>query len=77
MAGLMATLGISAGTLVHVGAAALGVSAILVTSAVAFSLMKYAGAAYLVYLGVLSQRAGADAAEAPRRACLSDRHDGR
>ncbi|ELR68428.1 RhtB family transporter [Fulvivirga imtechensis AK7] len=51
-AGIVSVLGIQLGTLFHIGAASLGISAILVTSALAFSLVKYAGAAYLIYLGV-------------------------
>jgi threonine/homoserine/homoserine lactone efflux protein len=51
-AGIVSALGIQAGTLVHVAAAAFGVSALLVSSALAFSVLKYAGACYLVYLGV-------------------------
>jgi threonine/homoserine/homoserine lactone efflux protein len=51
-AGLVSTLGIHVGTLVHVAAAAFGVSALLVSSALAFGLLKYLGAAYLVYLGI-------------------------
>jgi threonine/homoserine/homoserine lactone efflux protein len=52
IAGLMSVLGICAGTLFHVAAAALGISALLVSSALAFSVLKYVGAAYLVFLGI-------------------------
>ena len=51
-AGLASMLGIQAGTTVHITAAAFGLSALLLASSLAFSLVKYAGAAYLVYLGV-------------------------
>jgi threonine/homoserine/homoserine lactone efflux protein len=49
--GLASVAGIHLGTLVHVTAATAGLSALIVASALAFSVVKYAGAAYLVYLG--------------------------
>lgn len=51
-AGVAATLGIGAGTMIHVLAAALGLSAILATSATAFMVVKYAGAAYIIYMAI-------------------------
>jgi threonine/homoserine/homoserine lactone efflux protein len=51
-AGLVSMLGICTGTLVHVAAAALGISALLVTSPNAFNALRYLGAAYLMVLGV-------------------------
>jgi threonine/homoserine/homoserine lactone efflux protein len=49
--GLVAALGISAGCFVHIFAAALGVSALVLASATAFNVLKWLGAAYLVYVG--------------------------
>src|SRR5690349_1048690 len=51
-AGLVSALGVGVGTLCHIAAAALGLSALLLSSALAFSVVKYAGAVYLIYLGV-------------------------
>ena len=50
--GFLSSLGTFAGGSVHVIAAALGLSAVLATSATAFQVVRYAGAAYLVYLGI-------------------------
>jgi threonine/homoserine/homoserine lactone efflux protein len=50
--GLAAALGINAGCIVHTLAAVLGISAILMTSALAFTVLKYLGAAYLVWIGL-------------------------
>ena len=50
--GVLSSLGTFFGGLVHVAAAATGLSLLLATSAAAFAVVKYAGAAYLIYLGV-------------------------
>jgi threonine/homoserine/homoserine lactone efflux protein len=52
VAGVVSTLGVAAGSCVHSLAAALGVSAILASSATAFTLVKLIGAGYLIYLGI-------------------------
>ena len=51
-AGIVAALGIVSGCFVHVFAAALGMGALLATSAMAFTVLKWAGAAYLVWMGI-------------------------
>ena len=51
-AGLASCSGIATGALIHVLAAAFGLSALLVSSATAYSIVKYAGAAYLIYMGI-------------------------
>jgi threonine/homoserine/homoserine lactone efflux protein len=56
-AGVVSMLGVETGGLVHVAAATLGLSALLASSAVAFGVVKYAGAAYLIWLGISRLRA--------------------
>ncbi len=51
-AGMVAALGITAGCFVHIAAAAVGVSAVLMASSTAFAVLKWVGAAYLLYVGV-------------------------
>lgn len=60
-AGMVAALGITAGCFVHIVAAAVGVSALLAASSTAFTVLKWVGAAYLVYVGcrLLLSKAGA------------------
>jgi threonine/homoserine/homoserine lactone efflux protein len=75
-AGLTSTMGIETGNLVQVVAATVGLSAVLASSAAAFTVVKYAGAAYLVYLGVRAiVRAEADDAR-PRPAGAKIFRDG-
>ena len=64
--GLASCLGTGLGGLLHVAAAALGLSMLVAQSALAFSVVKYVGAAYLIYLGVrmlMRKDVGADVAE--------------
>jgi len=56
-AGAAAALGIGAGCVVHIAAAALGLSAVLAASATAFTILKIVGAVYLVYVGISFIRA--------------------
>jgi threonine/homoserine/homoserine lactone efflux protein len=68
--GLAAVLGVEVGAFVHVAGAALGVSAIIASSAEAFSVLRVAGGAYLVVLGIrrlLERDAGAEAGSARTR----------
>lgn len=72
LAGIVSSFGLSVGGMVHVLGAAIGVSAILASSSLAFGGLRFAGAAYLIYLGVKTLRT-ADmplAAEDVRRGTL-------
>jgi threonine/homoserine/homoserine lactone efflux protein len=64
-AGFVSVLGVHCGSFVHIAAAVLGVSALLASSAIAFNVVKYVGAAYLIYLGIrrLLDRNGDDVAQ--------------
>jgi threonine/homoserine/homoserine lactone efflux protein len=81
--GVATGMGIATGDLVHTAMATVGLSAVLMTSALAFSLVKYAGAAYLIYLGIralmerradlqLSSTRRVDASIAYRQAVLAE-----
>lgn len=64
--GIATGLGIAAGDFVHTLFAAVGLSALLMTSALAFSAVKYLGAAYLIYLGVRTLMAKPKSAALPK-----------
>jgi threonine/homoserine/homoserine lactone efflux protein len=64
-AGLVSVLGIHLGTIIHIAAAAIGLSALLVSSALAFGLVKYLGAAYLIWIGIRTLMADDPDPEAP------------
>lgn len=72
--GLRAGLGLETATLIHALAAGLGLSALLAASALAFEVLKYAGAAYLVWLGIKAWR---ERPEAPAQAMPRPREDAR
>jgi len=71
-AGLVAALGITAGCCVHIAAAAIGVSALVAASATAFTVLKWVGAAYLVYVGASMLLSRAKPASLPGAAAAPD-----
>ncbi len=64
--GVAAALGVGAGSLVHLAAAVVGLSALIASSQTAFTVLKWAGAAYLIYIAVSMLRGG------PSQAKVSD-----
>lgn len=71
--GVFVTLGLCTGLVVHTIAVALGVAVIFKTSALAFTALKLAGAAYLLYLAYMSFRAGASGTETNQQPKLGKR----
>jgi threonine/homoserine/homoserine lactone efflux protein len=72
-AGLLSVTGVHLGSLVHVTAACAGLSALIVSSAIAFSTVKYVGAAYLVLIGIKKWLEKDDLPELPVRPPRSGR----
>ena len=70
--GLRAGLGLETATLIHALAAGLGLSAVLATSSLAFEVLKYAGAAYLAWLGIKAWRTGTPPSDDPHPAPVRD-----
>ena len=70
-AGILVTLGLCTGLIVHTAAVALGVAAIFQTSVVAFNILKIVGALYLLYLAFQAFRAGASNIETEDQSRLS------
>ena len=69
LAGVVSAVGISAGCLFHVAAAALGLSALLLAVPIAYDALRYAGAAYLMWMGIRALRLRAGAVTVPSLAC--------
>jgi threonine/homoserine/homoserine lactone efflux protein len=65
-AGLVSVLGIHLGTIVHITAAAVGLSALIASSALAFAVVKYIGAAYLIWIGIRTLIAKDPEAKTPK-----------
>lgn len=71
-AGMVAALGVTAGCFVHIIAAAVGVSALMAASSAAFTALKWAGAAYLVYVGLRLLFGKGSSAMQLEAACVDD-----
>ncbi len=65
LAAFVSALGLSCGVLVHVMASTIGLSALLMTSATAYSVLKYVGAIYLIYLGIQTLRSARPVGNVP------------
>ncbi len=65
--GLASVAGVGTGAMIHAFAAAVGLSAILATSAVAFTVVKLLGAAYLIYLGIMALRSAGTSSQPDER----------
>ncbi|MCP3892363.1 MAG: LysE family translocator [Desulfobulbaceae bacterium] len=63
--GIASSFGVCSGSFVHIFAAAFGLSAIISTSAMAFGVVKYVGAAYLIYLGMQALRSKGNSFDLP------------
>ena len=72
-AGMLITLGLCTGLLVHTTLVALGVAALIIVSATAFLVLKLLGASYLIYLAVMSWRASASVLNREKAPALSAR----
>ena len=72
--GQAAAVGVALGICVHTSAAMLGISAIIAQSVLWFSVLKYVGAAYLVWLGILALRAGRRAGQPVSAAVVKTAH---
>lgn len=66
-AGLASVLGVTTGTLIQVGLAVVGLSSLVLASAIAFDVVKYVGAVYLIVLGILRLRSQRTAVAGPER----------
>ncbi|MQA25140.1 MAG: hypothetical protein GEU94_06655 [Micromonosporaceae bacterium] len=69
LAGVVASLGMAVGMVVHTAAATLGLAALLQTAPLAYDVIRYAGAAYLVYIGVRAWLDGGGGHEVGAAAC--------